>query len=82
MRKFIIIIITLIAGGASAEVMALRNIDIGDTYPPFCTQQLDRSQICSSRYKDNILVTAFVRINQKISPNFMSLHLPPLWSVR
>lgn len=67
MRKFIIIIITLIAGGASAEVMALRNIDIGDLYPSFCVQQLDKSQICSSRYKNNILITSFVRINQKQS---------------
>jgi len=71
MRHVIIIIITLIAWGASAEVMALRNIDIGESYPPFCAPQLNGAQICSGKYKDNILVVSFVRIKQKESLKIM-----------
>lgn len=78
MKKFIIIIFTLIAGAVSAEVKALRNIDIGDPYPPFCAQQLNGAQICSSKYKNTILVVAFVKIVQKqfqkIMVNLQELH--------
>ena len=78
MKKFIIIIFTLIAGAVSAEVKALRNIDIGDPYPPFCAQQLNGAEICSSKYKNTILVVAFVKIVQKqfqkIMVNLQELH--------
>lgn len=67
MKKLIVIVITLISGMASAEVKALRNIDIGDTYLPFCVQQLNGEQICSSKYEDNILVASFVKMGQKSS---------------
>ncbi len=58
MKKFIIIVLSLIAGGVSAEVMALRNLDIGGPYPSFCAQQHNGAQLCSSNYKDKILVVA------------------------
>lgn len=67
MKKLIVIALTLISGMASAEVRALRNLDIGDTYLPFCGQQLNGEQVCSSKYEDDILVTSFVKIGQKKS---------------
>ncbi|MCK5516071.1 MAG: redoxin domain-containing protein [Desulfobulbaceae bacterium] len=71
MHKIIVIIVTLLAGGASAEVMALRNVDIGDPSPPFCAKQLGGSEICSSKYKDTILVASFIRLDQKKSEKIM-----------
>lgn len=67
MKKQIVIILTLIYGLVSAEVWALRSIDIGDTYTPFCVQQLNGEQVCSSKYEDTILVAAFVKIGQSKS---------------
>jgi tetratricopeptide (TPR) repeat protein len=67
MKKIIVIIVTLFAGGVFAEVMALRNLTIGSSYPPFCAEQLNGSQVCSDTYKDTILVTSFVRPDQKKS---------------
>ncbi|WP_163335888.1 peroxiredoxin [Desulfopila sp. IMCC35008] len=67
MKKLIVIVLTLISGMASAEVRALRNIGIGDTYLPFCGQQLKGEQVCSSKYEDNILVVSFVKMGQKNS---------------
>ena len=71
MKKFIVILVTLIAGGASAEVMALRNLGIGDTYPPFCAEQLNGPQVCSSSFKDTIFVASFVRLDQEKSLKVM-----------
>lgn len=71
MKKFIIIVIILIAGGVSAEVMALRNLNIGEPYPSFCAQQHNGAQICSSKYKDKILVVSFVKMGQKNSLKVM-----------
>ncbi|MBE0583002.1 MAG: TlpA family protein disulfide reductase, partial [Desulfofustis sp.] len=67
MRKAIIALIILIAGGASAEVKALRNLDVGDSCPSFCAPQLDGAQLCSSDHENSILVTSFVRMDQKES---------------
>ncbi len=67
MRKVIIAIIIFLAGGASAEVKALRNLDIGDPCPSFCAPQTDGTQLCSSTFENSILVTSFVRMDQKES---------------
>ncbi len=71
MKKFLILALTLIAGVASADVMALRNLNIGDPYPQFCGEQLDGKKVCTSDYKDKVLVLAFVRMGQSQSKKVM-----------
>jgi len=79
MKKLIITLVILIAGGVSAEVKALRNIDIGAPYPPFCAQQLNGTQICSSKYKNTVLVASFVKMGQEKSLKVM-LNLQELYT--
>ncbi len=67
MKKLIITLVILIAGGVSAEVKALRNIDFGEPYQPFCAKQLTGAEICSSQFKNNVLVASFVKMGQKKS---------------
>jgi peroxiredoxin len=78
MRNFIIIVLILMAGGAAAEVMALSRLDTGDPYPPFCAQQFNGKEVCSSTYKDDILVVSFVKTegkkSLKVMLNLQDLH--------
>ncbi len=80
MKKLIVIVLTLISGMASAEVRALRNMNIGDTYLPFCVQQLKGEKVCSSTFKDHILVASFVKMGQLNSSKIL-LNMQELYSL-
>lgn len=72
MKKIIIIAVTLLlAGVASADVMALRNLNVGDMYPQFCGSNVDGKKICSNDFGDNVLVLSFLKIEQARSKKAM-----------
>lgn len=69
--KNLVWLLFIAINASSADCLAYRFVDIGDSYPSFCAKQRNGNRICSSVYDNTIMVISFFRLHQNHSQKML-----------